>query len=193
MFLMATLADGRRVVSEFTELSKVQKYALDVFSGRSTFNAWRVVGTVHPASGERVLMRERELIDGRHIVSLQQVEPKPGLTMPHEYEPSRFQPVVLMKEGEYGLWRVPTGTTAESEGVVAMPDVDYPQHRDARSLRDFVILRAANEAEDISEVRYYTDGQPAPTTVGAVEDEDDSWDSDFEPVPNDDYDDDDPR
>jgi hypothetical protein len=169
MFLMATLDDGRQVISEFDKLSKVQQYAQKVFSGTDTFNAWKVVSRVHPASGEAVLIREREVISGRHIVSVQQVVPKSDLTVPHDYEPSRFQPALVTKEGEHGLWRVPASTVIEREGVIATPDVDYPVHRDPRYLRDYVILRAGNEGDGIEEVRYYTDDRPAPATPSSEE------------------------
>ena len=179
MFLMATLTTGGQVVSEFTELKKVQKYAQDIFAGRASFNAWKVVSNVHPASGEKVLIRERLLISGEHIVSIQQVQPT---TTEHEYMPNYFVPVQVMKEGDRGLWQVPEGTTVEVDGVIATPGLDYPHHREARSLREYVILRAANDAEGVPEVRYYTDGQPAPDEMQPANwaggDDDDADDDD---------------
>lgn len=176
MFLMATLANGRRVVSEFTKLSKAQKYVNGVFAGTESFNAWKVISRIHPSSGEVALIREREFISGQHIVSIQQVEP---IRSDHEYDPNLFKPLRLTKEGEYGLWRVPAGTVVEVDGVIATPDFDYPVHRDNRSLRDYVILRVANEADGIAEVRWYTDGDAAPVQPGPGEEEHvGSWDDD---------------
>lgn len=180
MFLMATLVTGRRVVSEFAKLAKVQKYVNDVFSGAESFNAWKIVARVHPTSGEETLIREREMISGKQIVSIQQVV---SLVENHGYLPDKFAPARLTKEGEKGLWRAPHATTIlETDGVVVMPGVDYPLHRDPHSLRDFVILRAGNEAEEIEEVRYFIDGRGVggETHVGSGLDDGDNWNSDDE-------------
>lgn len=147
MFLQAKLRDGTTVISEFSKLASVQKYANQVFAGVKPFNAWRVVGDTHPVSGEKVLLRTREMINGKEIVSITEVQ-------------QDGTPIITTQAGARGLWKAPLGASVEVEGVQASAGETYPKHRDPVSMREYVILRAAAEGGE-SEVRYYTDGDDA--------------------------------
>lgn len=152
MFLKAKLEDGTEVVSEFTKLTKVQKYINQVFKGEKSFNAWKVAGDTHPDSGEPNRQRQRTLISGRTIVS---VEPVVPTTQDHDYQPENFTPALLPSRGPRGFWRIPTQGVVRAGGITAVPGTQYPKHRNPRSLRDYIILRAESEGAD--EVRFYLD------------------------------------
>lgn len=161
MFVQAILKNGEVVVSEFSKLTNLTPYAAQAFARMRPFNHWEVTGTVHPESGERVLYRTRHLISGDYIMSMTEVEPKPGREEDHNYDPDNFQPVSHMQKGAYGSWTAPAENTPE--GAVA--GVKYPIHRDEATWQMYVILKVATE--DTPEVRYVladpngiTTGQP---------------------------------
>lgn len=168
-FLMATLVDGTKVVGQFEQLGgSGQGYAEQVMRGVKAFNAWRVVGTNHPASGEPCLLRIREMIAGSRIQSIQQVHPT---VSNHNYAWTNFQPVVELQKGQYGNWTAPS--VGAPEGVVA--GMDYPVHRDPADGRRYVIVKVAGEPETVGgepvpEQRYYVDA----TTLAPVVDRDDA-------------------
>lgn len=147
-YLMATLTDGRKVVSEFSKLGKIAAYVAQTFARMRPFNAWKVESTEHPVSGERVLFRSRELISGEYIVSITEVEPAEGHEEDHDYNAAFFKPVARMQKGEKGIWVAPENDTPE--GAVAL--TEYPLHYDAANWQSYVILKAASEG--VEELRY---------------------------------------
>lgn len=166
-FLMATLASGVAVVAEFSRLNgSGQGYASQVFSGRKPFNAWRVVGSTHPHSGEAVLVRSREMYNGSEVVKVAQVRPLAGREETHNYDPANFEIVQEMQKGQYGMWTAPTENTPE--GAVA--GAAYPIHREPESLRRYAILKVA-QGED-AERRFYLDGQDGAGVASAHDERD---------------------
>lgn len=164
--MLATLLSGEKLISEFSNLGgEGQGYATKVFAGASVFSVWRVVGNAHPVSGETVLMRTQEMVNGSQIVKLQQVKPREGLETTHGFDPANFEPVAIMQQGRYGLWIAPDGSDANQPAVEgATPGVGYPVHRDDESLRRYVILRAQGEptqigGEPVAEVRHWLDAE----------------------------------
>jgi hypothetical protein len=150
MFLRAKLKDGQVLVSEFSQLARVERYAIQVYNGTKPFNAWKVVSTDHPVSGERQLHRERMLVNGAEIVSLQQVEPT---TEDHGYEPDHFQPVAVAQRGPRGVYRVPEEDAPEEVTAAGgTPGMEFPKHRDEMSFRDFIFLNAQEGT------RFFLDG-----------------------------------
>lgn len=196
MFLKATLQDGTDVVSEFSKLASPQKYANQVFGGLKPFNAWKVVGSTHPHSGERVLVRERVMYNGKLVMAITEVEPT---TEQHDLLPSNFQPVSVMQKGGRGFYTVPEA--APQDDLVS--GARYPIHRDPSTFRDYVVVRAAQEEGgeeggtmvEVSEVRYYLDGRgenpapaPSPFDYGTTQDygDEDEEESDVESLPEED-------
>ena len=171
--LEATLKSGEVVHSEFDRLTKVGKYATDVFTGKKPFNAWRILERVHPHSGEKCLIRERLMINGTEIRSLRQVKMGPA---------GNYEPVPTVQSGERGVWTAPSNP--DDAVVDAVMGEQYPVHRDMTDLRDYVILRAGNE-EGQDEVRYYLDGEG---DAGVRSQTGSSWDDDS-PIDSDDDDD----
>jgi hypothetical protein len=189
LFLLATLIDGGQVVAEFSKLEgSGEGYVSNVFAGRKTFNAWKVVGDTHPHSGEKVLLRQRVMLNGRVIERVIPVQPKAGFEERHEYEPGNFEPVIEVQNGAGGKYVAPlTGTP---EGAVA--GATYPVHREEGSLEKYVILKVASPTETNpleGEVRFWVDrnrvttnGALLPEDVPLVEagpgdGDDDGWDS----------------
>lgn len=165
MFLRATLADGSQVVSEFSKLGHPQRYASQVFGRQKPFNAWRIKGDTHPHNGERILLRERVMVNGDHIRQIEEVEPT---VEDHGLDPANFQPVTVMQKGPRGLFTVPDPAPQDDLVVGAK----YPVHRDVNNFRDYVLVRAAQPAEDGEgegepEVRYYIDGRGENAPVNA--------------------------
>ena len=153
-FLMAKLISGLTVVAEFSKLTGTgQGYAGQVFAGRKPFNAWKVVSGTHPASGEPVLVRTREMFAGSQIASITQVKPLPGMETSHGYQPENFEPVREIQKGRYGMWTAPTTNTPEG----AVPGETYPINRDESSMRRYVILKVAQG--ETAEVRFYLDAE----------------------------------
>lgn len=140
--LKATLDDGSTVMAEFNALANVDKYATQVFMNTKPFNVWTVVSHVHPHSGEAVLMRTREMINGKRIVRIVEVD-------------ADGQPVVSVQRGAGGLWMAPTDGSGPADAV---PGAKYPVHRDAATVRRYVILRAgAGNGGSNGEVRHWLD------------------------------------
>lgn len=146
--LEATLKTGEKVYSEFDKLKQVGKYASDVFAGRKPFNAWRVLANVHPASGERVLVRERMMINGTEISKVRQVK---------RLEDGTYAPVETVQSGERGIWTAPSNP--DDAVVGAIMGMQYPIHQDSITLRDYVILSVAGHDGNADEVRYFVDGE----------------------------------
>jgi hypothetical protein len=162
-FLLATLANGTAVVGEFDDLGGTgQGYATQVFALAKPFNAWRVTGTQHPASGEAVKVRTRVMYGGHQIVSIQQVKPK---TESHGYDPQNFEPVEEIQRGQYGVWTAPAENTPDG----ARAGLDYPIHRESTDLRRYVILTAAGP-DGTGEVRHYIDAGESARTYGSIDD-----------------------
>jgi hypothetical protein len=151
-FLRATLEDGTQVISEFSKLARVGRYAAQVMAGQKALNVWRPVATQHPASGEPVLIRTRTLINGRLVRSLEQVQPA---VVDHGYDPNGFEPVPEMARGRYGTWVCPS-PVPEGAPAGLVPGAEYPIHRDVTGWGDrYVIVRVAQgEEEGQDEVRY---------------------------------------
>lgn len=180
MFLLATLENGTKLVSEFSKLGKVEKYANQVFTGYKPFNAWRVTGTVNPANGEKALIRTRDMINGKLIVSLAEVEPT---TEDHNLDPANFRPVAHMQKGTFGTFKVPAENTPE--GLTA--GAEYQIHMDEASRRKYVVARAAIEGADPTtaegqEVRHYLDADRTSFHVDSVDPEYDDYED-----PDDDF------
>ena len=167
IFAEATLNDGSKVVSEFSKLGGIGNYSAAVMAGRKGFNAWRVVGTIHPASGEPCLVRERTVLNGSEIRSIREVTPLPGREQDHGYDPGAFQGVQEVQSGQYGIWRAPTNGSAV-EGAV--PGMEYPVHRDEGTLEKYVILRWAEDGEGGGEVRHYFERGVVPLGPGDGDD-----------------------
>lgn len=146
MFLRALLKDGTQVVSEFSKLGRVERYVVAVFLGHKPFNAWKVQGHAHPVSGEQVLLRQRLMLNGKNIISIEQVESMVGDA--HGYNPDNFREVTVMQKGKNGLYKVPE--TGGPEGVPV--GTEFPIHRDEHSLRRYVILRKGNPAAEAGTV-----------------------------------------
>lgn len=144
--LEATLKNGEKVYSQFDKLTKIGKYSSDVFSGRKPFNAWRVVANVHPASGEKVLIRERLMVNGTEIAKLRQVKPNGDGT---------YAAVETVQSGERGVWTAPDNP--DDQVVGAVMGMQYPVHQSSSDLRDYVILNAEGH-DGNPEVRHYIDG-----------------------------------
>lgn len=162
MFLQATLADGGKVVSEFSKLGRVERYVNQVFTGAKPFNAWKVVGTEHPHSGERVLIRTRAMLNGTNIVSIEEVEVKPEIGDNHQYLPENFLPKASLQKGQYGFWTAPEDGSVEN----AVAGAQYPVRKDEATLRRYVILRVGDPSADPSEVasqeiRHFLDAERA--------------------------------
>jgi hypothetical protein len=152
MFLKATLNDGTMVISEFSKLGNPQRYALQVLQGVKTFNVWRVVSTVHPASGDACLLRQRQMISGRDVRSIEQVEPT-EFRQPGDLSPASFQPVAILQKGQFGNWKAPNENTPAG----AVPGVEYPIKREPASLMRYVTLKVASDGVD--EVKFFLDQQ----------------------------------
>lgn len=158
-FLRATLRDGTQVVSVFTKLAGVENYARDVFAMRKPFNAWQIVGTAHPASGEQVLMRQRRVYNGSQIVSIEQVRPVSGREEDHGLQAENFEPVTHTARGRDGTYQFTAANAPEGAQV----GIDYPVHRDPTRQHGFnryVVLRIAHTSEEgqqVPESRYYID------------------------------------
>lgn len=150
MFLRATLDDGTQVVSEFSKLVSVGRYAAQVYIGSKAFNGWKVVSTTHPHSGEQTLVRERVLYNGKNIRLIEQVEPT---TEEHGLDPANFRPAAVPQRARFGSYTVPE--EVPHEGLVA--GARYPIHRDPESFRQYVIVRVAEG--EAAEVRFYLDGE----------------------------------
>lgn len=185
MYLRATLDDGTQVVSEFSKLASAGRYSAQVFDGRKPFNGWKVVGSVHPHSGEPLLHRERRMYNGNNVRMIEEVEPT---TEEHGLAPENFRPLAVPQGSHRGFYTAPTPALHDD----MVEGARYPQHRDPENYRDFVILRVAGEYQ--SEVRYYLDGRgDSPMYEGAYpiygrEDtsspEEDDFDDDDDPDPD---------
>lgn len=158
MLVMAILSSGRKVVSEFTKVENLRKYAAEVFKGTRPFNVWHKNGTDHP-SGEEILQRSRELINGDKIESIQEVTRVGGEA--GDYAPEHFAPVFNIKRGPAGIWTCPTDPAQVPEGAV--PGVKYPVKISALSGRRYVTIQKGVEgetdAESVPEKRFFTDGR----------------------------------
>lgn len=158
-YLRATLRDGTQVVSVFTKLTNVENYARDVFAMRKPFNAWAIVGTQHPASGEPVLMRQRRVINGGQIVGIEAVKPVSGREEDHGLAAENFEPVTHTRRGRDGTYAFTDANAPEG----AQAGIDYPVHRDPtrqHGYNRYVILRIAHSDEAggmVPESRYYID------------------------------------
>jgi hypothetical protein len=154
-FLKAVLEDGTEVVSEFAKLEgSGQRYIGQVFAGQKPFNAWRVVGSVHPITGEPALVRSRVMLNGSQITRVTQVKPVAGREEDHGYAPDAFEPVTEVQSGEFGTWVCPSEGAPEGAVVGA----SYPVHRDPASMERFVYLTYATDRETHEgEVRYLLD------------------------------------
>lgn len=140
MFLQATMDDGSKIVSEFTKLGHVQRYITQVLAGGRPFNAWAIVSDTHPESGDKCLMRTRNMISGHKIKSIEIVRRMAGAPE-HSMAPQSFVPVPLIQRGQYGSWKAPLENTPA--GAVA--GVEYPIKRDAVTLQRYVVLKANPE------------------------------------------------
>jgi hypothetical protein len=169
MYVKATLKDGTIIISPFTQLNGLEGYAANVMSGRKPFNAWQIVSTTHPVSGERgVLQRRRRLVSGDQITELEEVKPLAG-TDPSALNPDDFEPVIHVKRGEGGFHKFQPGTEEQPLPEHAAAGVEYPIHREADGYGyvRYVILKV--EAEGQPEVRFYLDARRAdPETSGPV-------------------------
>lgn len=176
-FLKAVLKDGTSVVSEFAKLTKVQRYARQVFAGQKTFNVWEVQSETHPASGEKAPQRTRRMIGGASIVEISEVEPT---TDAHGYMVNNFRTKVRGASGERGRWKVPaTSEPIVVQGITLSQGVEYPLHRDNGSWRDYIVAKAS-QGEGDPEVRFYVDEVPRGVTVTSNgSDADDDFDDGF--------------
>lgn len=166
MFLRITMKDGETFVSEFTKLANAQRYAIQVFAGIKPFNVWKVVGNQHPASGEHVLVRQRVMLNGRDIASIEHVE-RVATQETNSLEPNDFAPVAESQSGPGGSWVAPAVNTPEH----AVAGVRYPVHIHPQTLVPYVILRAAYDQDgqrvESEEVQYALQAAPpAPRDFG---------------------------
>jgi hypothetical protein len=175
LFLLATDKDGSQVVAEFSRLEgSGEGYVSRVFAGAKTFNAWKIVGDTHPVSGEKVLLRQRVMLNGKYLAKVEPVQPKEGRENDHGYDPDAFEKVTEVQGAEGGKYVCP----AENGPEGAVPGVTYPIHREANSLEKYVILKAAVPTEGNlldGEVRYWiernrvtTNGSPFPSDAPVV-------------------------
>jgi hypothetical protein len=186
IFVLATLRDGSRIVSPFTKLAGLESYSKDVFAQRKPFNAWQIVSTRHPVSGEAgVLQRRRRLISGDQIVELEEVKPKEGITNLLSLNPEDYEPVLHLQRGEGGFHVfTPAREATELAPAVelpegAVPGVEYPIHRepDGYGYVRYVILRAEGmDGEGSPELRHYLDQRREPTTQYSGDADDDLGD-----------------
>lgn len=167
-FILVKLTDGSSVVGEFQQRQAMRRFAANVMSGQKAFPVWRTVSNAHPHSGEPVLMRTREFVNGNLILSMVEVEPvSVGTDGEVNMDPQNFQPVAaIQRKGSLGSWVAPAEATPE--GAVA--GASYPVHRDDSDARRYVILLAGNE--DREEVRHYLDAERAGLR--------DEWDDDHD-------------
>jgi hypothetical protein len=174
---------GRReqVICEFQQKQGMRRFARDVMAGAKALPVWRVVGTEHPHSGERVLLRTRQFINGRIVLDMEEVEP---VVEDHDYEPGNFTQApsirALNGSSRNGLWTAPVADEDRVEG--AEPGAQYPVHRDVADSRRYVLLKAAGEFTP--EVRHYLDAE-AGHGESWRDAEDDAADLDF--AEDDDY------
>jgi hypothetical protein len=161
-YLKATLQDGTEVIGQFSKLEKVGRYIAQVFAGQKPFNVYKTVGDTLP-SGEKGALRTRETIRGSLITRI--VEVNEGGT-----------PIAEIPRGTRGRWTVPSNS--QIEGLV--PGTVYPKHRNARSLRDFVIVKAATPTSPA--VHYYIGDTGLTTLTPEPGDGDDISADDLEPV-----------
>jgi hypothetical protein len=92
-------------------------------------------------------MRQRIMLNGRDIQSLQQVTRSPDAPE-GSLDPAHFQPVVEAQSGDGGIWVCPREGEAPEHAVRGM---QYPVHIDRTSLQPYVILLRAGQPD---EVRY---------------------------------------
>lgn len=179
-YVQATLKNGTVVVSAFTKLAGVENYGRDVFAGRKPFNAWEIVGTTHPASGEAVLVRRRRIYNGSEIASLEEVRSVVGED--HGLDPANFEPVLHVQRGRHGsLHRFTEGNAPEG----AVTGLDYPVHTDparAHGFQKYVILRVAQPAvgdePGSPEQRFYLERPVSPAPFVEVQGPADADDDD---------------
>lgn len=164
VFLKATLKDGSSVVSEFTKLTKVQRYAQQVLSGAKTFNVWEIQSPTHPESGEAAPVRTRRILAGHNIVEIVEVEPT---IEAHGYSPGAFVAKARGASGSRGRWTVPeTAQPIIADGNMLSKGTEYPLHRDRSSWRDYIIVKESVDGSP--QVRFYIDqvSQFSATSIG---------------------------
>jgi len=155
-FLLITASDGTQFISEYRKLGNIEKYLKRTFFENKPLNVWNVVSEVHPDSGEAVLYRTRTIVNGRNVISVQEVTPVEG-RQGDDYSPESFELKPVLERGQFGTWTAPT--TEGALVVDARPGATYPIHRDAESMRRYVILKAG-QGED--ETRHYLDPERPP-------------------------------
>jgi hypothetical protein len=166
-YLKATLKDGTTVTAAFDKLVNVGKYVAQVFNGQKPFNVWSKTGDTLP-SGEPGILRTREMIAGDFIARI--VETNEGGT-----------PIAVIPRGERGRWTVPDNSAIPE----LVPGTVYPKHRNTRTLRDYVIVKAANDdaTPRTGEVRFYIGDLGLTTLTPEPRDSDEDISaSDLEPV-----------
>jgi hypothetical protein len=132
-FLKVITTTGQAFIGEFEKVRTGQRYLTAVFAGAKAFNAWKVVATAHPVTGEPVTMRTREMISGRQILSAAVVVPT---VEDHGYDPDNFELKQFPKQGEFGVYVF--GADDVPEG--GQTGVEYPVHREDETLRRYVYL-----------------------------------------------------
>ncbi len=180
LHVLITLKDGTKFVSEFTKLRGIGTYAAQVMTGKKALNRWHVISHEHPVSGERVLVREREMINGVEVRAMQEVMPKPDANERDvaALKPNAFIAKPSIEKGPHGLHLFDPTDETRPEGVSTT--LPYPIHRDPESLRKYVILDARGETP----VRHYLDPENIGlTAVGSDDyghdDDDNDNDDDF--------------
>lgn len=170
LYVLITLKDGTQFVSQFSKLRGIGTYAGQVMTGKKALNVWKVLGNEHPASGEKVLVRQRKMLNGTEVASMEEVLPR------EDADPAAVEALDIgaftqkphIEKGPHGLYQFDAADETRPEGVsVRLP---YPIYRDPDTLRRYVILTAAREGTP--EVRHYLDAEsigmsPVPPTGDA--------------------------
>lgn len=159
-FLKAKLTDGTEVISGFSKLKGVGQYASKVMFGAQPLNVWRPVPDMQHPSGQKVLARTRQMISGRLIESITEVEPT---VEDHGYDPRNFRPRITWQSGNGGIWTCPD--PAPAEGLV--PGTDYPVSLTRENPRHSVVVSSNPDGTVAS--RYYIDGRGENGEAGSVD------------------------
>lgn len=147
LFVKVTLKSGETFISQFDKLKGIGTYAGQVMTGKKALNRWTVLAHEHPASGERVLVRSRTMVNGSEVASMEEVIPKDGAdeTAVRRLDVDAFEGSPQIEKGTHGLHKFDEADETRPEGVSTK--YGYPIYREPGSLRRFVILDARTEPQ----------------------------------------------
>lgn len=168
MKILARLVNGTEQVGEFKKVTRFGRFALAVANGSQRFNIWKEQSETLP-NGEVVRKRSREILLPTSILSLTEIN-------------DQGEPVFHVDRGQYGTYTVPS---PRPEGIpeTVLDGVEYPQHRDEVSFRNFIYTRFPSGEGDEGE-KWYVDGRGELAQVN-------SWNEPVDDEDNDILDDDD--